>query len=136
MKKILLFLFLFVFLCSFAYCMSTIPDSSGSSATGTPSTSYKCPSCNSNMIWTGETNVEWGQMFYLHECPAGHKYWFKSLSPKSEKRDTSTNSNYLQSPKCPVCGITVIWTGETYIEWGKMFKVYECPAGHKSSGPF
>ena len=96
--------------------------------------SFKCPSCNSSMIWTGETKIEWGKMFYLHECPAGHQYWFKSSSAPSGESSPSNGFNSSQSLKCPVCGSSVIWTGETKIEWGKMFKIYKCPAGHESVG--
>lgn len=89
---------------------------------------FNCPSCGSGMIWTGDTKTEWGQLFKLYRCPAGHMYWFKSQGSSSLDRDFSIG------PKCPVCGSSVIWTGETYVEWGKLFKVYKCPAGHTSVG--
>ena len=97
--------------------------------TGVAIASEKCPSCGSGMIWTGETKFEWGQMFKEYRCPAQHSWWIKSGS------SSSSGSNSLSTgPKCPTCGAGVIWTGETYTEWGKMWKVYRCPAGHQSVG--
>ena len=87
-----------------------------------------CPSCGLRMIWTGDTRTEWGQIFKLYRCPAGHTYWFKSQGLSPPQNDFSTG------PKCPFCGANVIWTGETYFEWGKTYKVYKCPAGHISAG--
>lgn len=83
----------------------------------------KCPSCNMDMYFTGETETEWGRLFYLYECPVGHTYWF----PAREKQ----TSTYVKNP-CPVCGMETYFTGETYTEWGKLFKIYECPVGHQS----
>jgi predicted RNA-binding Zn-ribbon protein involved in translation (DUF1610 family) len=96
--------------------------------------SFKCPSCNGDMIWLGETKVEWGKLFYLHECLAGHRYWFQSSSAPSEKSTPSARSGSSQSLKCPVCGSSAIWLGETKVEWGKLLKIHECPAGHRSIG--
>lgn len=32
--------------------------------------------------------------------------------------------------KCPICSGTMMWTGETATEWGKLLKEYKCPVGH------
>ncbi len=31
---------------------------------------------------------------------------------------------------CPSCGMSMIWTGETKTEWGKLLNLYRCPANH------
>ena len=97
--------------------------------TGMAVASEKCPSCGMSMIWTGETKFDWGQLFKLYQCPAQHSWWIKAGSSSSKGND-----NLSSSPKCPTCGLGVIWTGETYTEWGKLWKVYECPVGHQSVG--
>lgn len=35
-----------------------------------------------------------------------------------------------KSHKCPLCYGTMMWTGETKTEWGKLLKQYKCPLGH------
>ncbi len=35
-----------------------------------------------------------------------------------------------QDVGCPSCSISMYWTGKTKTEWGKMFKLYKCPAQH------
>ena len=102
---------------------------SGKTSTGNSygSAQHKCPSCNMSMYSTGESKIEWGRIFYLYECPAGHSYWFPTEKKKAP-------SKYVKNP-CPVCGMGTYFTGETYIEWGKLFKVYECPVGHESVRP-
>jgi len=89
-----------------------------------------CPSCGGSMYFTGETKTDWGKLFYLYKCPSGHAWWIKapSYTPPSSGNDFSFG------PKCPTCGASVYFTGETYIEWGKLFKVYRCPSGHRSVG--
>ena len=32
--------------------------------------------------------------------------------------------------KCPICNGTMMWTGKTKTEWGKLLKEYKCPVGH------
>jgi len=32
--------------------------------------------------------------------------------------------------KCPICGLSMYWTGKTDVEWGKLMYQYRCPAGH------
>ena len=95
---------------------------------------FKCPICGSNMSWSGETKIEWSQMFYLHKCLSGHEFWFKSSSAPSEDRGSSPGFGSSTSVKCPVCGRSVMWAGETKIESGQMFKIYKCPFGHISIG--
>jgi hypothetical protein len=34
--------------------------------------------------------------------------------------------------ECPIDGNTMMWTGKTRFEYGKMLKEYRCPAGHVS----
>ncbi len=34
--------------------------------------------------------------------------------------------------KCPLCTGTMMWTGETASEWGKLTYKMKCPAGHVS----
>jgi len=82
------------------------------------------------MYFTGTTKTEWGKLFELYECPVGHRYWFKAMS-SSDRRD-----DFSVGPKCPVCGMSVYFTGETYTQWGKLFKVYKCPVGHTSVGRY
>lgn len=95
---------------------------------------FKCPICGSNMTWTGETKIEWSRIFYLHKCAFGHDFWFKSASAPDENQESSSEFGSSQTLKCPVCGRSVMWTGETTIESSKMFKVYKCPFGHRSIG--
>ena len=37
----------------------------------------QCPVCNMSGYFTGTTKVDWGQLFYLYECPNGHRWWSK-----------------------------------------------------------
>ena len=90
---------------------------------------HACPSCGMSMIWTGNTATEWGKILKEYQCPAGHEYWY----PMSLGGSSGMKS---MGPECPICGMSVIWTGETYTEWGRMMKVYRCPAGHISAGRF
>ena len=90
---------------------------------------HSCPSCGMSMIWTGNTTTEWGKILQEYRCPAGHEYWY----PMSSGGMGGTRN---VGPECPVCGMSAIWTGETYVEWGKLMKVYRCPAGHLSAGRF
>lgn len=32
--------------------------------------------------------------------------------------------------ECPSCSMTMYWTGKTKTGWGKMVKLYKCPAQH------
>lgn len=101
----------------------------------------KCPSCSMNMYWLGDTKTEWGKMFKLYECSADHSYWMPWETKKSnDLYDYGTSQPKKQSaklnPSCPVCDMSVYWTGDTRTEWGKMQKIYKCPSGHKSVGPF
>ena len=34
--------------------------------------------------------------------------------------------------KCPICNGTMMWTGETATEWGKLTYQMKCPVGHIS----
>lgn len=34
-----------------------------------------CPLCNASMIWTGQTQFEYGKMLKQYRCPAGHTFW-------------------------------------------------------------
>lgn len=101
----------------------------------------KCPSCNMNMFWSGETKSEWGKMFKLYECSADHSYWMPWETKKSNDlfdygSSNKQNKSSNLSPTCPVCDLNVYWTGKTRTEWGKMQKIYKCPANHISVGPF
>jgi hypothetical protein len=40
-----------------------------------------------------------------------------------------TNLSYADEI-CPSCSMSMFWTGETKTEWGKILKLYKCPAGH------
>jgi hypothetical protein len=31
---------------------------------------------------------------------------------------------------CPSCSMSMFFTGETKVDWGKVLKLYECPVGH------
>lgn len=65
---------------------------------GAFASAHKCPSCNGDMVWTGETKTEWGTILYLHKCAASHQYWFKTIadskSNKSSSDSTSSRSSY------------------------------------------
>lgn len=37
---------------------------------------------------------------------------------------------YAFGPQCPLCNGSMMWTGKTQFEYGKMLKQYRCPAGH------
>jgi predicted RNA-binding Zn-ribbon protein involved in translation (DUF1610 family) len=99
-----------------------------------------CPSCSMNMIWTGETKTEWGKMFKLYQCPAQHAYWLPwdvSENANQYRRGTDDEMGVSSNRdlKCPACGMNVYWTGKTRTEWGKMQKIYRCPANHYCVGP-
>ena len=34
-----------------------------------------CPIDNFSMMWTGQTQTEWGKMLYQYKCPGGHITW-------------------------------------------------------------
>lgn len=87
-----------------------------------------CPTCGGSMYFTGETQVEWGKLQKLYKCPSGHGWWVNSSS------SSSSGTGYSSGPQCPVCGASVYFTGETYVDWGKLHKIYKCPSGHKSVG--
>ncbi len=91
------------------------------------STSNDCPTCGLNMIWTGKTKTEWGKLRYLHRCVAGHEYYFDGSSGSSRRKSATSNKD-----ACPVCGMSTVFTGRTYSEWGKLHYVHRCPAGHES----
>ena len=89
----------------------------------------RCPTCGGLMYFTGETRTDWGKLFYLYKCPSGHTWWIEApLTPPPPQNDMTFGL------KCPICGATVYFTGQTYTEWGKLFKVYRCPNGHLSVG--
>ena len=92
--------------------------------------SEKCPTCGLGMIWTGDTKTEWGKMFYRYECPSDHAWWIKAPNQYSSPAPSSC------AVKCPTCDLCTYWTGDTYTEWGSLWKVYKCPSGHKSVGKF
>ncbi len=81
-----------------------------------------------NMYFTGQTQVEWGKLQKLYRCPASHAFWVNSSTNPTPPRQPS------MGPTCPTCGMSVYFTGETFVEWGKLFKVYRCPSGHQSMG--
>jgi len=94
-----------------------------------------CASCGGSMYFTGKTKTEWGKLFKMYKCPSGHAWWIKaSVSRSPSAKSPSRGSNFSTGPKCPTCGASVYFTGKTYTEWGKLFKVYKCPSGHKSVG--
>ncbi len=39
---------------------------------------------------------------------------------------------YADTIRCQICNSPMHWTGETYMDYGKMFKVYECLNGHQA----
>ena len=39
---------------------------------------------------------------------------------------------YANNIYCQICNTPMHWTGRTYMDWGKMFKVYECLNGHQA----
>ena len=103
--------------------------------------SEKCPSCGASMYNTCETKSEWGKLFQLYKCPSGHGWWIegkRAFSPPSLPTPPTLptlpklGGDMFSVPKCPVCGAGLYFTGETYMEWGKLFKVYNCPSGHRS----
>ena len=44
-----------------------------------PLSFQQCPVCGMNGIWTGTTKTDWGKMFYLYECPNGHRWWSQQI---------------------------------------------------------
>ena len=98
---------------------------------GVASASEKCASCNGSMYFTGKTKTDWGKLFYMYKCPSGHAWWIQA---PSSTPPTGGRSGISTGPKCPTCNASVYFTGKTYTEWGKLFKVYKCPSGHKSVG--
>lgn len=103
-----------------------------------------CPSCGMSMIWTGQSGTEWGKLVKLYRCPAGHQYWITSEQEQEDRerrfgfsygydsnKDFSQSYSYGQV-KCPLCGSSMIWTGRTKSEWGRLLKIYRCPAGHEA----
>jgi len=85
-----------------------------------------CPACNTVMHPTGEVR---GNMF-LYKCGVGHAWWIKAPS----SRPPSGGDAFSSGPKCPVCGTSAHPTGEIYVEFGRLFKVYNCGLGHRSVG--
>ena len=71
----------------------------------------KCPSCSMGMFWTGETKTEWGKLFQLYKCPAGHAYWF----PMYKRQAPIVPTPKSIGPKCPVCGMEAFWSGQTRV---------------------
>lgn len=88
---------------------------------------HKCPACRGRMYYAGKLKVEWGRMFCLYRCAMGHLYWFKRGSSSQPR----TRSLIL---RCPVCRFSVTWTGKSYVQHGRTFKVYRCPNGHVCVG--
>ncbi len=104
---------------------------------GTYSFGKKCPSCSMNMIFTGNTKTEWGKLFQLYKCPAGHSYWYPMLATPQKKsnlpsRDYNESTIKPISVICPVCNMSATFTGKTRLEWGKLQYIYRCPSGHIS----
>jgi hypothetical protein len=89
--------------------------------------SHRCPLCSSTMIWTGKTQTEWGKLVYEMKCSSGHISW--EVDERSNIRDFR-QSSFSNSLKCQYDKSSMIWTGETKTEWGKLLKKYRCPAGH------
>lgn len=92
--------------------------------------SENCPTCGGSMYFTGQTKTDWGKLFYMYKCPSSHAWWIEAPSSTPFSRE----NNFSNGPQCPTCGNSVYFTGETYSEWGKLFKVYKCPSGHRSVG--
>jgi len=90
----------------------------------------KCPYDGMSMYFNGKTKSEWGKLFYQYQCPSSHKWWIDPTKP--------SKSDYSQKKTltCPTCSMSVYWTGKTYTEWGKLYKIYKCPSGHQSIGPY
>lgn len=84
---------------------------------------HKCPICSGTMMWTGETATEWGKLTYQMKCPVGHISWEVDDFNNSSSRNINKNG-------CQYDGSTMMWTGKTKTEWGKLLKEYKCPAGH------
>ena len=103
-----------------------------------------CPSCGSRMFFTGQTDLEWGKLIRLYRCPAGHEYWVTS---EQESRDERSQRSYglgqterqdqsrpgtTGQASCPICGASMYFTGRTKLEFGRLLKIYRCPAGHEA----
>lgn len=43
-----------------------------------------------------------------------------------------TYANFGDTIYCQICNTPMHWNGGTYVEWGKMFHVYECLNGHQA----
>ena len=51
----------------------------------------KCPICNGTMMWSGETDVEWGKLTYKMTCPVGHVSWEVDDFNNSSSRSINKN---------------------------------------------
>jgi predicted nucleic-acid-binding Zn-ribbon protein len=126
LKRLINFSLIVVLLVMFGIAPISENNHSSIFSAGIALAAQNCPSCGGLMYFTGQTKTEWGNLFKLYKCPVGHLWWIK--------QQTSSEGfwHFSNKLKCPVCGATVYFTGQTYIEWGKLFKVYKCPAGHRS----
>jgi hypothetical protein len=77
------------------------------------------------MMWTGQTNTEWGKLIFEMKCPANHISWEVDEQSKAPSYNRSSDS-----PSCQYDGSSMYFTGKTKTEWGKLLKEYKCPTGH------
>jgi len=90
--------------------------------------SHTCPLCGGTMIWTGNTQTEWGKMTYEMKCPIGHTSWEVDANQNSSNNSSSSYSS--TTIKCQYCGLEMYYTGDNQIEFGTYLYKYKCAAGH------
>lgn len=88
--------------------------------------SHNCQYDKFSMIWTGQTKVEWGKIAKEYQCILGHSFWIVEQSPRS----SSSPPTYSSGPTCQYDNFSLMWTGETKIEWGQLVKQYRCLSDH------
>jgi len=49
---------------------------------------------------------------------------------KQNKPAAKASKDSYGDHKCPSCGMSMYFTGESKSEWGKLLYLYECPVGH------
>jgi hypothetical protein len=78
------------------------------------------------MIWTGKTKTEMGKIAKLYRCPSGHEYWIVDQNNNNNNNQQPNNRN----PRCQYDSNSLMWTGKTKTEYGKILKEYKCVTGH------
>lgn len=92
-------------------------------ATAANACDVTCPLDNRCMVFTGNTDTEWGKLVWQYRCPGGHVNWVA----KGANRPASQRSCDVE---CQYDNMCMTFTGETRSDWGKLLRKYRCPGGH------